>query len=107
MFLWFLEAGEDPLAGAQRELLEETGYEAAEWISLGSYRVDANRGAGIAYFFLALDAHRVTEANADDLEEQELLLLTRAEMEAAVASRQFRVLPWITIVALALAQMES
>ena len=102
----FLEAGEDPLAGAQRELLEETGYEAAEWISLGCYRVDANRGAGIAHFFLALDAHCVTEANADDLEEQELLLLTHAQMEAAVASQQFRVLPWITIVALALAQME-
>ena len=103
----FLEAGEDPLAGAQRELREETGYEAADWISLGSYRVDANRGAGVAYFFLALDAHRVTEAHADDLEEQELLLLTRAEMEAAVAARQFKVLPWITIVALALAHMES
>ena len=27
-----VHAGEDPLAGAQRELLEETGYEASEYI---------------------------------------------------------------------------
>src|SRR5512139_728419 len=27
----YLEPGEDPLVAAQRELLEETGYQAAEW----------------------------------------------------------------------------
>lgn len=103
----FLEPGEEPLLAAQRELLEETGYEAAEWIPLGSYRVDANRGAGMAFFYLALGAHRVTEANPDDLEDQELLFLTHAEMKAALAARQFKVLPWITIVALALTHMED
>src|SRR5215216_1915296 len=30
----YLEPGEDALAAAQRELLEETGYAAPEWISL-------------------------------------------------------------------------
>lgn len=30
-----LELGEDPFAAAKRELLEETGYEADEWKSLG------------------------------------------------------------------------
>jgi ADP-ribose pyrophosphatase len=64
----FMEPGEEPLAAAQRELLEETGYEGAEWIPLGSYRVDANRGAGMAYFFLALGVRRITEAVSDDLE---------------------------------------
>lgn len=98
----FMEPGEDPLAAAQRELLEETGYEGQDWIPLGSYRVDANRGAGMAYFFLAQGVRRIAEAQSDDLEEQELLTLARGEMEAALLAGQFKVLPWAAIVALAL-----
>jgi len=103
----YLEPGEAPLAAAQRELLEETGYEAAEWTDLGRYRVDANRGAGMAYFFLARQAHRVGEPDADDLEEQEMLLLTRDQMQAALDAGDFKLLPWATIVALALRRMEG
>lgn len=103
----FMEPGEDPLVAAQRELLEETGYEAAEWSQLGQYRVDANRGAGMAHFFLAQGARRVTAATSDDLEEQELLHLTRSEMEAALEATAFKVLPWATIVALALRQLKE
>jgi ADP-ribose pyrophosphatase len=98
----YLEPDEDPLAAAQRELLEETGYQAAEWISLGRYAVDGNRGAGTAYVFLALDARQTTQPDADDLEEQELLLLPRAEAEAALLGGEFQVLPWANSVGLAL-----
>jgi ADP-ribose pyrophosphatase len=98
----FLEEGEDPLTAAQRELLEETGYAAAEWVPLGQYRVDANRGAGTAHLFLARGARRVREARPDDLEEQELLSLSRAEMRSALVAGEFRVLPWAAVVALVL-----
>jgi ADP-ribose pyrophosphatase len=98
----YLEPGEEPLEAAKRELLEETGYEAPEWIALGHYAVDANRGAGTAHYFLALHAHRIAERNADDLEEQHLLYLTRAEVEAALDAGQFKTLPWVAVVALAL-----
>ncbi len=101
----YLEPGEEPLVAAQRELLEETGYEATEWIALGQYRVDANRGAGTAHFFLARGAHPVTERNADDLEEQHLLRLTRAELEAVLDTYQFKALPWAASVALALRRL--
>lgn len=98
----YLEPGEAPLAAAQRELLEETGYEARDWIDLGQYRVDTNRGAGTAYFFLASGARCVAERNADDLEEQELQLLERAAVEAALDAGRFKALPWMSIMALAL-----
>lgn len=98
----YLEPGEEPLKTAQRELLEETGYEASEWISLGSYPVDGNRGAGVAHLFLARNARHVTAPDADDLEEQQLLQLSRAEVETALAKGEFKVLAWTTVMVLAL-----
>ena len=103
----YLEPGEDPLAAAQRELLEETGYAAPDWIHLGAYAVDGNRGAGRAHLFLARDAYRVAEPNADDLEEQELLHLSRSEVESALINGDFKVLAWPAVMALALLRLQS
>ena len=102
----YIEAGEEPLAAAKRELLEETGYVAAKWRSLGSYAVDGNRGAGTAYFFLATDARWQQPIDADDLEEQELRLLSRQEIETALLAGEFKVLPWAANVALALLALD-
>ena len=98
----FLEPNEDALLGAKRELLEETGYKAPDWSNLGQYRVDSNRGAGIAYFFLAQDARKIAEPESDDLEQQQFNFLTEKEVEAALVQGDFKVLPWAAIVALAL-----
>ena len=98
----YIEKGEDPLAAAQREMLEETGYIASNWQALGSYVVDANRGAGKGYFFLATGAEWRQPIDADDLEEQELLLLSRDEVEQALRGGEFKVLPWAACVAMAL-----
>jgi ADP-ribose pyrophosphatase len=103
----YIEAGEHPLAAAQRELLEETGYVAATWRSLGSYAVDGNRGAGRAHFFLATGACWQQPINADDLEEQELLLLNRSEVESTLLAGEFKVLPWAACVALALVALDA
>ncbi len=101
----YLEPGEEPLAAAKRELMEETGYKAESWQALGSYWVDANRGAGQAYLYLAQGAHKVAEPDADDLEEMELMLMDAAAVGEALDAGQFKVLPWAAAVALALRRM--
>jgi ADP-ribose diphosphatase len=102
----YMEPGEAPLVAAKRELLEETGYEAESWQALGSYWVDANRGAGQAHLYLAMGAHKVAEPDADDLEEMELVLLDKAAVEEALDAGDIKVLPWAAAVALALRKME-
>ncbi|MBP7960869.1 MAG: NUDIX hydrolase [Caldilineaceae bacterium] len=103
----YLEPGEDALAAAQREVLEETGYAASAWHSLGHFAVDGNRGAGTAHLFLATGGRKVAEIDADDLEEQEVVLLSRAEVRAALLGGEFKALPWVGNVGLALVKLEE
>jgi 8-oxo-dGTP pyrophosphatase MutT (NUDIX family) len=102
----FLDLGETPLEAAKRELLEETGYAADDWIEMGCYAGDANRGCGKAYMFLAKGAHPVAPPNDEDLEEHVLLQLTRAEVEDALKAGDFRVLGWMAVMALALLHLD-
>jgi ADP-ribose pyrophosphatase len=101
----YREPGEAPLAAAQRELREETGFTADRWTDLGTYAVDGNRGAGHAHLFLATGARKTHEREADDLEEQELLFLAESELRDALTTGAFKVLPWGALFALALLRL--
>ena len=97
----FLAPNEPPLQGIQRELLEETGYRAKEWIDLGSYVRDANRGRGTVHVFLALGAHRVAESNSGDLEEVQIHFMALDELVKAVQNDQVKALGLVVAVLLA------
>ncbi len=102
-----MEPDERPLEAAQRELREEMGCEAAEWISLGSYLMDPNRGVATGHLYLALNARIVAEPDSDDLEEQALISVSVAELEEAFLAGEFKVMSWSTLVGLALSHLRD
>src|SRR5690606_1377456 len=48
-----IDAGEDPLTTGQRELLEETGYRASEWIYLAAQHPCIGYSDEVIYIYLA------------------------------------------------------
>ena len=97
-----LEAKEAPLAGIQRELLEETGYVADEWQSLSVLSGNSARGCGTYHLFYASGAHQIQEPDSGDLEEMELMLWTRPEVEAAIGAGQAKSLGVMALLLLGL-----
>lgn len=95
-----LDPGEEPLQAAKRELLEETGYEGAVWRELGGYMVNSNQGGPVSHMFHATGCRKVAEPHADDLEESEVLFLTRAELMAAAGRGEFALLTQIALFAM-------
>jgi 8-oxo-dGTP pyrophosphatase MutT (NUDIX family) len=75
-----LEPGEEPLAGAQRELLEETGYASSAWQPLLVASLDPARARGRAHFYAALDGQLSAAPTLDATEDLETVLVTRSEL---------------------------
>jgi 8-oxo-dGTP pyrophosphatase MutT (NUDIX family) len=60
-----VEDGESPQQSAERELLEETGYAAGEWVLLGAVRPNPAFLTNSCYTFLARGARRVQDQHLD------------------------------------------
>ncbi len=95
------------LSAAQRELGEETGYQAENWFNLGQYLVDPNRGIATGHLFLATGARQAVQPVQDDLEEQELIFLKRETLENALSNGKIQVLAWAATVALGLRVLDQ
>jgi 8-oxo-dGTP pyrophosphatase MutT (NUDIX family) len=63
----------DPLVTAKRELLEETGYTASEWVSLGALYVNWANQTNRIHYYLARGARLTGEQSLDENEEIEVV----------------------------------
>lgn len=59
---------ENPLETAKRELLEETGLVSEEWVYLGKFFKDGNRGCGWVNGFLARNAEHTNQLHHEATE---------------------------------------
>jgi 8-oxo-dGTP pyrophosphatase MutT (NUDIX family) len=80
----------NPLATAQRELLEETGFRSSEWQSLGTLNVSSAKSTTRAYPFLAQNARRECGARLDGNEAIEVSLCSMQELLDLIARREIR-----------------
>lgn len=79
-----LDPGEEALAAAQRELLEETGYQAETWQLLAITHDDGNRGMSVGHHYFATGLRQVAHPDAGDLAEVRPVLLTIDELRRAL-----------------------
>jgi len=84
-----VEDGEDPLEGVKRELLEETGYTASEFIQVGKLYPNPALQTNSMYCFLALDVEKTGEQNLDDGEDIEVHLVPLDELFAMTKRGEF------------------
>jgi ADP-ribose pyrophosphatase len=88
-FLWELpagklDAGEDPLDGAKRELEEETGYQAKKWKPLVEYYASPGFLGESMQVFVA-EGLAAGEAHPEDDEQIELRLVKLSEVLKMIA----------------------
>mgnify|MGYP002864585196 CR=1 FL=1 len=82
-----LEPEEKPLTSMQRELAEESGYEASKWDSLGEMLPCPGYSDEVIHLFLARNLTKLSEIPAGDEDEDiEVLLMTKEELNECIAS---------------------
>lgn len=79
-----------PLETAKRELLEETGHEAAEWHLIGAAHPNPAILDNTCFIYLALGAKKVAELKLDEAEELEVLAIGLDEIPSMIREGKIR-----------------
>jgi ADP-ribose pyrophosphatase len=79
----------DPVPAARRELLEETGYEPGEMISLGSLSPNPALQDNMVHIYLATDCTFTGSQHLDRHEEIEVVLIPSADIHRAIRENLF------------------
>lgn len=75
-----VDSGEDPLEGAKRELMEETGYSAGNIIEVGRLYPNPAIQQNTLFCYLATDVEWAGEQHLDEAEEIEVQLIPLDEL---------------------------
>lgn len=75
-----IEPHETPEEAARRELLEETGYESDDWVSIQSVSTEPARHTTRAHFFCARGARRTRPAAPEETEVLEQVLVPLSDL---------------------------
>lgn len=88
-----VDAGEQPADAAARELIEETGYAAAEIIDLGAVWANWGNQTNRSHHFLARGCTRVAEQSLDGGELIDVRLMPLSELGEQLA-QSYHLLTW-------------
>lgn len=100
-----IEVDEPPLEAARRELLEELGCTADEWHPLGAYVLGGNFGGGPAHIFLATGCEQIQAPDSGDLEEQQVIWYSPADVIQNWMAGKFQQLGSVAALGLAFAHL--
>ncbi|TDJ37479.1 MAG: NUDIX hydrolase [Gammaproteobacteria bacterium] len=85
-----VDSGEDSLAAAQRELLEETGFGGGAWSYLGSVEPNPAIHPHLCHHWLAEGVHRVAEPRPGQGEAIAVHVMSESAMRDAIDSGRLR-----------------
>lgn len=83
-----IDAGEEPIIAAARELVEETGFAAREIIPLGKSRPNPAIQNNWIYHFLALDCEKLKDTSFDEHENAVTKLVALEEIEELIENEK-------------------
>jgi hypothetical protein len=84
-----IEEGEDPLAAAKRELLEETGCVSRAWTFLGRLSPNATIADNTAWCYLAEGCVKVADQQLDASECLDVIRLAAERLHSMIGGRDF------------------
>jgi 8-oxo-dGTP pyrophosphatase MutT (NUDIX family) len=79
-----LDPGDTPEKAAARELLEETGYEAKEYVEIGRYTPNPAIFTNRCYTFMARNVKKIGNPMPDQTEDLEVVLIPLAEVQELI-----------------------
>ena len=76
-----IEKGEEPMAAARRELMEETGFGGGNWQEWMTISANPSTHTNLTHCFLATDVELLSEQHLDEGEDVQVRIFTRQEVE--------------------------